>query len=78
MISLAHEGGSVCVRWKGAAIGRLDYLSGGMLAGRLAYRGAVFDTDDYSLYGVPEHWIEPKARALCERQDGLAAVRSAA
>jgi hypothetical protein len=78
LISLARDGGFVCVCWKGEALGRLDYLSGGMLAGRLSYRGATFDTDDYSPYGVPEHWIEPKARAMCERQDRAAAERSAA
>ena len=44
----------------------------------LAYEGALFDTDDYSLYGVPDHWIEAKARAMCEHQDRAKAERSAA
>ena len=78
MISLAYEGSYLWVSWKGQEIGRLDYVSGGTVAGRLAYEGAVFDTDDYSLDGVPDHWIEPKAKAMCERQDRVSAERSAA
>jgi hypothetical protein len=78
VISLAYEGGYLRVSWKDREIGRLDYVSGGMVAGQLAYEGALFDTDDYSLHGVPDHWIEAKARAMCERQDRSAAARSAA
>jgi hypothetical protein len=78
VIALAYEGGYVRVSWKGQEIGRLDYVSGGMLAGQLSYKGALFDTDDYSQYGVPDHWIEPKATRLCERQDrALARTRRA-
>lgn len=78
MISLASEGSYLRVSWKGQEIGRLDYVSGGMVAGELAYKGARFDTDDYSPDGIPDHWIEPKARAMCERQDRTHAERSAA
>jgi len=78
VIVLAYEGGYLRVSWKGREIGRLDYVSGGMVAGQLAYEGALFDTDDYSLYGVPDHWIETKARAMCERQDRAKAERNAA
>ena len=78
MIALGYEGGYVRVSWKGREIGRLDYVSGGMVAGTLVYQSARFDTDDYSLHGVPDHWIEPKARAMCERQDRAAGGRSAA
>jgi hypothetical protein len=49
-----------------------------MVAGTLAYEGALLDTDDYSVHGVPDHWIEAKARAMCEQQDRAAAARSAA
>jgi len=78
VIALAYEGGYLRVSWKGREIGRLDYVSGGMVAGTLAYEGALLDTDDYSLHGVPDHWIEPKAKAMCERQDRAFAERSAA
>ena len=78
MIVLAYESGYLRVSWKGREIGRLDYVSGGMVAGTLAYEGALFDTDDYSLDGVPDHWIEAKACAMCERQDRGLAERSAA
>jgi hypothetical protein len=78
VISLAPEGSYLRVSWKGQEIGRLDYVSGGMVAGELAYKGARFDTDDYSLHGIPDHWIEPKARSMCERQDRAEAERSAA
>jgi hypothetical protein len=78
VIALAYESGYLRVSWKGREIGRLDYVSGGMVAGTLAYEGALFDTDDYSLHGVPDHWIEAKACAMCERQDRGLAERSAA
>lgn len=74
MIALRYEGGYLAVSWKGQEIGRLDYVSGGMVAGQLVYQGSVFDTDDYSPHGVPDHWIMPKALKMCECEDARRAA----
>ena len=61
--------GYVAVFWRGEYLGRLDWVSGSMLAGTLAYRSETWSTDDYHEHGLPDHVVGEKVATFCGRVD---------